>query len=133
MARLVCVKAFAVEEDMSLLDEAMEPCQFIDKTTGRDSYGGVNRVWKPGAEFDAAIVLDNSTEARIAASEGVKNLYTVTVRRNIPLESGQILQRLKTGKYLRLTSDGTDNMTPRSAGLDMRQASAELLEALPNG
>lgn len=131
MARLVCVKAFAVEEDMSLLDEAMEPCQFIDKTTGRDSYGGVIPVWKPGAEFDAAIVLDNSTEARIAASEGVKNLYTVTVRRNIPLESGQILQRLKTGKYLRLTSDGTDNMTPRSAGLDMRQASAELLEALP--
>lgn len=133
MARLVCVKAITVEENMSLLDEAMEPCQFIDKTTERDTYGGVNRVWKPGAEFDAAIVLDNSTEARIAAYEGVKNLYTVTVRRNIPLESGQILQRLKTGKYLRLTSDGTDNMTPRSAGLDMRQASAELLEALPNG
>lgn len=118
---------------MSLLDEAMEPCQFIDKTTGRDSYGGVIPVWKPGAEFDAAIVLDNSTEARIAASEGVKNLYTVTVRRNIPLESGQILQRLNSGKYLRITSDGSDNMTPKSAGLDMRQASAELLEALPNG
>lgn len=118
---------------MSLLDEAMEPCQFIDKTTGRDSYGGVIPVWKPGAEFDAAIVLDNSTEARIAASEGVKNLYTVTVRRNIPLESGQILQRLKSGMYLRLTSDGTDAKTPKSAGLDMRQASAELLEALPNG
>jgi hypothetical protein len=131
MARLVCVKAITVEENMSLLDEAMEPCQFIDKTTGRDTYGGVIRVWKPGAEFDAAIVLDNSTEARIAASEGVKNLYTVTARRNIPLESGQILQRLKSGMYLRLTSDGTDAKTPKSAGLDMRQASAELLEALP--
>lgn len=116
---------------MSLLEEAMEPCQFIDKTTAKDSYGGVIQVWKPGAEFNAAFKLDNSTEARIAASQGVKNLYTVTVKRNIPLDDGQIIQRLETGKYLRITSDGTDQKTPKSAGLDMRQASAELLEALP--
>lgn len=118
---------------MSLLDEAMETCQMIDKTSIADGYGGVIPAWVPGAEFKAAITLDISTEARKAAAEGVRNLYTVTVRKNVNLSHGEVIQRLSDGKYLRITSDGADKKTPASAGLNMRQVSAEEMEGLPDG
>jgi head-tail adaptor len=118
---------------MSLLTEAMEPCQIIDRTTVPDGYGGTMPQWVPGAEFNAAIVLDISTEARKAVAEGVKNLYTVTVQRNVNLRTGEVIQRLSDGRYLRVTSDGTDKKTPASAGLDMRQMSAEEIGGLPDG
>jgi hypothetical protein len=68
-----------------------------------------------------------------AAAEGVKNLYTVTVQRNVNLRTGEVIQRLSDGRYLRITSDGTDKKTPASAGLDMIQMSAEEIGGLPDG
>ena len=38
---------------MSLLDEAMEKCVMIDKTTVPDGIGGYDTVYVEGAEFDA--------------------------------------------------------------------------------
>lgn len=118
---------------MSLLDSAMESCQIINKTFAPDGYGGSITTWTSGDEFQAAITLDTSTEARRAAAEGTNNLYTVTVRKERNLMHGDVIQRLSDGKYFRITSDGTDKKTPASAGLNMRQVSAEELEGLPNG
>lgn len=116
---------------MSLLSESMEGCRYIDKTTAADGYGGTITVWKNGADFDAAITLDTSTEARIAEAEGAKNLFTITTNRSTNLLQGDIIQRKSDSKYFRVTSDGTDNKTPLSAGLNMRQVTAEELKALP--
>lgn len=116
---------------MSLLSEAMEDCQIIDKTTVLDGYGGVKPDWKVGAPITAAVVLDTSMEARRAQAEGVKSLYTITTSKAVTLNHGEIIQRLSDGKYFRITSDGTDKKTPASAGLDMRQVTAEELTALP--
>lgn len=118
---------------MSLLEEAFETLQYKDKTTVADGYGGVATEWVNGAEFDAAIVKDNSMEARRAEKEGVTALYTITTRRNVTLMFGDVVRRLKDGKLFRVTSDGTDKNTPASAGLDMRQVTAEELAALPRG
>ena len=118
---------------MSLLTESMTACQYMDKTTVPDGYGGVIPSWKNGAEFQAAIVLDTSIEARRAEQEGVKNLYTITTTKGVSLGFGDIVQRLEDGKYFRITSDGTDKKTPASAGLNMRQVTAEYLKALPDG
>ena len=117
---------------MSLLAEAMEACQFIDKTTVDDGYGGVGPSWIPGAEFKAAVVFDNSLEARRAEKEGVKNLYTITTSKSVTLGYGDIFQRLSDQKYFRVTSDGTDKKSPLSASLDMRVVSAEELNKLPD-
>ena len=116
---------------MSLLSEAMDQCQFIDKRTVPDGYGGTMTEWIPGAPFEAAIVLDTSMEARRADAEGVKSLYTITVSRTIALSYGDVIQRVSDGKYFRVTSDGADKKTPPSAGLDMRQVTAEELKGLP--
>ena len=116
---------------MSLLSEAMEPCTYIDKATVPDGYGGVKPDWRDGAEFQAAIVFDNSLQARIAEKEGVHNLYTISTQKNVNLMYGEIFKRQSDGKIFRVTSDGIDKKTPASAALDMRVVSAEELDALP--
>lgn len=118
---------------MSLLDEAMVDVRFIDKATVPDGYGGVQPSWKDGAEFQAAIVIDSSMEARRAEQEGVKSLYTITTKKAVILTYGEIIQRISDGQYFRITSNGNDDHTPASASLDMRQVTAEALKALPDG
>lgn len=117
---------------MSLLDEAMEKCILLDEMTVPDGYGGVDSRWVPGAEFEAAIVFNNSLEARIADKQGVTSLYTVTTRKNINLQYHKVFMRVSDGKIFRVTSDGDDNKTPASANLNMRNVSAEEWE-IPNG
>lgn len=110
---------------MSLLSEAMEKCTMIDKRTSPDGYGGTQTSWVDGAEFQAAIVLDNSLEARIADKQGVTALYTITTIKTVNLQYHDVFRRESDKKIFRVTSDGDDKHTPASAGLNMRQVSAE--------
>ena len=117
---------------MSLLNEAMENCTLMDKTTVSDGYGGYVATWTAGASFKAAIVLDTSIEAKRAEVEGVTGLYTVTTTKALNLQYHDVFRRESDSKIFRVTSDGDDKKTPNSAGLNMRQVSAEEWE-LPNG
>lgn len=117
---------------MSLLSEAFEPCVMIDKTTRADGYGGYVTEYVGGAEFECAIVFDTSMEARKAEQAGVSSVYTITTHRNLTLEYHDIIRRLRDSKIFRITSDGDDKYTPKSATLDMRQVTAEEW-SLPNG
>ena len=110
---------------MSLLNEAMTPCVLLEKVTEADSYGGYTITWEDGAEFNSAIVLDNSLQAKVAEKQGVTGLYTVTTKKNVNLQFHDVFKRLSDGKVFRVTSDGDDKHTPESAGLNMRQVSAE--------
>ena len=116
---------------MSLLSDAMEICVMLNKRTVSDGYGGYRTEWTQGAEFKAAIVFDTSIEARRAESEGVSSLYTVTTGREITLEYHDVFVRGSDNKIFRVTSDGDDKYTPKSAGLNMRQVTAEEW-SLPN-
>ena len=97
----------------------------IDKTTTSDGYGGYITTWVEGAEFQAAIVLDSSMQARIAEQQGVTALYTITTKKVMNLQYHDVFKRSSDGKIFRVTSDGDDKKTPESAGLNMRQVSAE--------
>ena len=110
---------------MSLLSEAMTSCVMLNKRTQADGYGGYITTWVDGAEFQAAIVLDTSMQARIGEKQGVTALYTVTTPRALNLQYHDVFRRVDDGKIFRVTSDGDDKKTPGSAGLDMRQVSAE--------
>lgn len=116
---------------MSLLTEAMETCQMLDKTKAPDGYGGYVNTWSEGVTFNAAITFDTSMQARTAEKQGVTSLYTVTTAKNITLEYHEVFKRLKDGKIFRVTSDGDDKYTPDSASLNMRQVTCEEWE-LPN-
>ena len=117
---------------MSLLDEWTETCLLLEQTPTADGYGGTKTVWKRGALFQAAVVLDSSMQAKVAAVQGVTALYTVTTPRSTNLQHHDVFRRESDGKIFRVTSDGDDKRTPKSAGLDMRQVSAEEW-SLPTG
>ena len=110
---------------MSLIDDFMSDCVMLDKTTVADGYGGYTTVWNEGAIFKAAITFDTSMQARAAEKQGVTSLYTVTTSRALTLEYHDIFRRISDGKIFRVTSDGDDKYTPKSATLDMRQVTAE--------
>ena len=117
---------------MSLLDEAMESCTMLDRRTAPDGYGGIITTWTDGAVFNAAIVFDSSIEARTAAVQGVKALYTVTTNKSVNLQYRDVFRRGSDSKIFRVTSDGDDKKTPNSAALNMRQVTAEEW-SLPDG
>lgn len=110
---------------MSLLSEAMEDCVMLDKRTAPDFMGGQIVSWHEGAPFKAAFVLNNSIEARIGEAQGVTGLYNITTKKSINLQYHDVLRRLSDGKIFRVTSDGDDMKTPKSATLNMRIVSAE--------
>lgn len=110
---------------MSLLEQAMETCVLMDKTTQADGYGGYISTYVEGAEFQAAIVFDTSMQARVADKQGVTSLYTVTTSRALVLSFHDIFKRKRDNKIFRVTSDGDDKFTPQSATLDMRQVTCE--------
>ena len=110
---------------MSLLDAAMEKCVIMDKKTVPDGQGGVITTYVDGAEFPAAIVFDTSMEARVAAKQGVKSLYTVTTAKSIVMQYHDVFRRLRDRKVFRVTSDGDDKFSPSSSSLNMRQVTAE--------
>ena len=112
-------------QTMSLLLEAMEKCTMLIKTIVSDGYGGYATTWSEGVSFDAAIVFDTSIQARQAEAAGVKSLYTVTTKKSLHLEYHDVFRREVDGKIFRVTSDGDDKYTPKSASLDMRQVTAE--------
>lgn len=116
---------------MSLLENEMTDCIMIDKTTTADGYGGYVASWTEGAEFKCAIVLNNSMQARTAEKQGVTALYTITTTKALNLQYHDVFKRLEDGKIFRVTSDGDDLKTPKGAGLNMRQVSAEEW-SLPN-
>ena len=110
---------------MSLLTDAFESCTMLHKTSQNDGYGGETTSWVDGASFQAAITFDSSMQARVAQSQGVKSLYTVTTKKNKVLEYHEVFRRESDGKIFRVTSDGDDKATPDSATLNMRQVTAE--------
>ena len=110
---------------MSLVEQAMEASHIMDKTTTIDGYGGVKTTYTEGAEIKVAYSFNSSTEARVAAQQGVNNRFTLLTKRNIILRFPDIIKRDRDGKYFRVTSDGDDNKTPPTAGLDLRAVEAE--------
>lgn len=116
---------------MSLLDDAYEPFVMMERHAEPDGYGGKRYVWTEGMEIQAAADLDTSIQARVGEVQGVTSLYTITTPRSMTLEYHDVIKRVSDGKIFRITSDGDDKKTPRSATLDMRQVSAE--EWTPTG
>lgn len=110
---------------MSLLAQAMTECVFVRKIDKPDGEGGYTTSWVDGAPFKAAITFDSSMEARTAEKAGVTSLYTVTVPIGTWIEYYDVFKRLSDGKVFRVTSDGDDKMTPKSASFQVFQVTAE--------
>lgn len=121
---------------MSLIDEYIEMtggCVMLDKKRESDGYGGYTTQYVESVEFDAAITLDSSIQAKIAEQQGVTGLYTVTTSKSLNLQYHDVFKRKSDNKIFRVTSDGDDKRTPDSSTLNMRQVSAEEYTLPKNG
>lgn len=110
---------------MSLLENAYEKYTLLDKVRTSDGLGGWTTTWTEGVEIMGAMVFNNSLQARQAQKMGVTSVYTLTTKKNVTLEYHDVLKRARDSKIFRVTSDGDDNYTPNTAGLDMRQVTCE--------
>ena len=110
---------------MSLLSQAMEDVVMLEKRRIPDGEGGFTTDWVDGVQFKAAITFNSSMEARTAEKQGVTSRYTITAPLNAKLEYHDVLKRLRDGKVFRVTSDGDDVQTPKSATFQFLQVEAE--------
>lgn len=115
---------------MSLIDVYNVDCHIMDKTTVPDGLGGVKTTWTEGAAIKAAITFNTSMEARVAEKQGVTSLYQITTKKSVVLRYHDVIVRDEDGKIFRVTSNGDDNKTPSTAGLNMRVVNAELLDKI---
>ena len=108
-----------------LIDCMMVSCVFMEQKKTPDGSGGDITTWEEGERFDAAIIRDTSTEARIAEAAGTVEMYTVTVSRSVHLKYHAVFKRLSDGKTFRITSDNSEKKTPVCTALDMAVSTAE--------
>ena len=108
-----------------LIESMMVDCVMMDKTSVPDGEGGFTYDWTEGAPFSAAIIKNNSLSARVAEKEGVTELYTVTVKRDVRLDFHDVFKRSKDGAIFRVTSNIDDSETPDVATFQFGQVSAE--------
>ena len=97
----------------------------MEKKRVSDGEGGWFTQWSEGIEFSAAVVMDSTLQARVAESEGMSSVYTVTTPDNIKFDYHDVFKRLKDGKTFRVTSDPEDKTTPDVASFSFEQVTAE--------
>ena len=108
-----------------LYEEMMVDCVLMDKVRTPDGLGGWTTAWADRGEFKAAIDKDNTIQARIAEAQGIREVYTVTASRSVPLEFHDVIRRVSDGQIFRVTSNMKDNMSPTFSGINFGQVTAE--------
>ena len=110
---------------MRLYETMFEECQLMDKRSVPDGMGGFTYEWVDGATFRAAIIKDNSMEARVAEKQGVTEVYTITFDKGIVLDYHDVIMRLSDYQTFRVTSNVKDSETPVVSSFQFGQVRAE--------
>jgi len=110
---------------MRLYEEMMDSCAMMDRRTVADGLGGFNYQWVQGATFRAAIVKNNTLDARVAEKQGVTEVFTITVDKGVSLEFHDVFKRLRDSAIFRVTSNISDSETPSRSTFQIGQVSAE--------
>lgn len=108
-----------------IIDEFKTTCTLLEKRRVPDGEGGWYVTWIDGPQFEAAIVMNTTTTARVAEREGMAPIYTVTTERNMPLDFHDVFRRESDGDTFRVTSDAKDVQTPDRASFQFAQVTAE--------
>ena len=109
---------------MNLLENMMDACVMMDKTTVSDGIGGIVSVWVEGAEFAAFVRKESAPEITVAEQTGAKEMFTVVVPMTVSLEYHDVFKRLRDGAIFRLTSNTRDGETSRTASTPVQVARA---------
>lgn len=110
---------------MSLIDDFKVECCRMIPDSSPDGEGGANVRYTEGEHFFAAVVLDNSTAARIAEKQGLSKTFNVTADREIGLRFHDVIKRLADNRTFRITSESSDARTPLCASFSFSVCKAE--------
>lgn len=113
---------------MTLLEATAKDFVIMNKITQPDGYGGYTTAWTEGATIRASLRLDNSMQARIGEKQGVTSVFTLMTAKSIVLGYHDVVKRVEDGQYFRITSNGIDKATPKTASLNIRSVTAEKWE-----
>lgn len=111
-----------------LIESMMKACVVMEQVTVSDGEGGFTKIWADGAPFQAAIVKNNTLNAKVAEKQGVTEVYTVTTPRGIVLSLMDVFKRVEDGAIFRVKSNTVDSETPAVATFQFEQVSAEKWE-----
>ena len=87
-------------------------------------------MWAQGADFEAAVVLDSTTQDRVAEKQGAASTWTVTTKAQ--LSYGDVFMRMSDGQAFKVTSRAADGKTPSMVTFQFNQCTAEAFE-VPHG
>lgn len=113
---------------MKLYESIMDDCVMMDKITVPDGIGGFTPSWVEGAPFKAAIIKNNTIDAKLAEKQGISEVYRVTVEKGIPLDFHDVFKRIKDGATFRVKSNIVDSETPSRSSFQFGQVDAERWE-----
>lgn len=116
---------------MMLYENFYEPCQRLQLSGSPDNEGGWDTNPVALNEFMAAVVLDTSSEALIADSEGLNRSYRVTSPKGTNLGFNDVFKRVSDGQTFRVISERLDIVTPPISSFEFEVVKAEAWE-LPN-
>lgn len=109
----------------TLLDSMVETCTLRNRAVGPDGLGGFRDYYTDGVTFYAVIRKDDTTQDRIAEKQGVKESYTVVVKRGFPLKNTDVFRRERDGKTYRVTSNIQDKEAPMVSTIQIGAVTAE--------
>lgn len=110
-----------------MIEDTFESLNMVDKKSISDGFGGVIEGWVDGADFMGSIVLDNSTNGRIAEKQGVTNIYTIITKDNVKLVFNDVIKRKSDNQLFKIKSlNNLENRQPDTATMKVRVATAEL-------
>ena len=128
MARDICETLKRLQKGkrvMSLLESALENFTIINKSIVDDGYGSTTTQWTEGATIKGTIVLDTSTQMKIAQAMGVMANYTLIIQKSADLDYHDVIRRDSDGKIFRIVSGTDERKTPDGAGLNMLEYDTE--------
>ena len=114
-----------------LIDSIMQKCILLNHVRVDDPFGSVTETWTDGATFDATIIKNSTTEAMLAERQGVEELFTVVVRKGLPIVYHDAFRRISDGQIFRVTSNIADSAAPDASTVKIAKFTAEKWE-LPN-
>jgi hypothetical protein len=110
---------------LSLLDSMAEECRYMNHIREDDEVGSSVEYWTEGSKFLAAIIKDATTEAIIAEREGIKEIFTVVVKKGVALDFHDVFKRVSDGQIFRVTGTTADNAAPEASTVRIAKVTAE--------
>lgn len=109
----------------TMLNKYKHPCVLTRFEEASDGRGGQNTEWTEVAEFEGLFDYKSSTQVLIAEKQGFTSVYTIYVPKTLAVQHHDVIRRVSDGLTLRVTHDGTDDMTPDTSAINWKQIKAE--------